>query len=108
PLMPLNEMRQMIKLNSKNYLQQDLRDYIFDCYIVPLPGKPQADAPKTGIVKYKVWVGGIRRELLLTIESAVKGAGLIPANVTLALLGPVNALEFSQPELFRKEAVALV
>src|SRR5579862_1805783 len=32
PLMPLNEMRQMIKLNPKNHLQQDLRDYIFDCY----------------------------------------------------------------------------
>src|SRR5580693_9179848 len=35
PLVPLPEMRQMLKFNSKNYLQQDLRDYIFDCYIVP-------------------------------------------------------------------------
>ena len=35
PLVPINEMRQMLKFNAKNYLQQDLRDYIFDCYIVP-------------------------------------------------------------------------
>src|SRR5271170_973126 len=26
PLMPVAEMRQMLKFNSKNYLQQDLRD----------------------------------------------------------------------------------
>jgi Tfp pilus assembly PilM family ATPase len=89
-------------------LQQDLRDYIFDCYIVPPRGKPQGEAPKTGVVKYKIWVGGIRRDLLMTIESSVRGAGLVPTNVTLALLGPVNALEFSQPEVFNKEAVALV
>ena len=108
PLMPLHEMRQMLKFNAKNYLQQDLRDYIFDCYIVPPQGKPQGEPMKTGVVKYKVWVGGIRRELLLTIEASVKGAGLIPANVTLSLLGPVNALEFSQPDVFAKEAVALV
>ena len=108
PLMPLNEMRQMLKINAKNYLQQDLRDYIFDCYIVPPHGKAQGEPPKSGVVKYKVWVGGIRRELLLTIESAVKGAGLLPTNVTLALLGPVNALEFSQPEVYAKEVVALV
>jgi type IV pilus assembly protein PilM len=108
PLMPLDEMRQMIKLNPKNYLQQDLRDYIFDCYIVPVAAKAQADAPKTGIIKYKVWVGGVRRETLATIESAVRQAGLFPSNVTLAQIGPVNALEFTQPEVFAKETIALV
>jgi type IV pilus assembly protein PilM len=108
PLMPLDEMRQMVKLNPKNYLQQDLRDYIFDCYIVPPRSRPQPDATKHAIAKFKVWVGGVRRELLQTIETAVKQAGLIPANVTLALLGPVNALEFSQPDIFNTEAVALV
>jgi type IV pilus assembly protein PilM len=108
PLMPLNEMRQMVKLNPKNYLQQDLRDYVFDCYIVPQQATPTPDGPKGALFKYKVWVGGVRRELLQTIESAVKAAALIPANITLALLGPVNALEFSQPEVFGREAVALV
>ncbi len=41
PLMQVSEMRQMLKFNAKNYLQQDLRDYIFDCYIVP-PRGPRA------------------------------------------------------------------
>jgi type IV pilus assembly protein PilM len=108
PLMPVNEMRQMLKFNSKTHLQQDLRDYVFDCYIVPPNGQKPAEPARAGVVKYKVWVGGARRELLTTLESSVKAAGLTPSHVTLGLLGPINALEFSQPETFSKEVVALV
>jgi type IV pilus assembly protein PilM len=108
PLMPAAEMRQMLKFNSKNYLQQDLRDHIFDCFIVPPQGKPSTEPAKAGVTKYKVWVGGARREFLVTLEAAVKAAGLIPNQITLALLGPTNALEFSQPEIFAKDTVALV
>jgi len=109
PLVPLPEMRQMLKFNAKNYLQQDLRDYVFDCYIVPPKtlGQP-AEAPKGGVVKYKVWVGGAKREALVTIEAAVKEAGLNPSQVTLTVLGPLNALEISQPDVYSKEVVALV
>jgi type IV pilus assembly protein PilM len=108
PLLPLPEMRQMIKINSKNYLQQDLRDYVFDCFIVPPRNKTQPEAGKTGVVKYKVWVGGTRREILMTLEAAVKEAGLLPNQITLTVLGPMNALELVQPEVFKKEVVALV
>jgi type IV pilus assembly protein PilM len=108
PLMPTTEMRQMLKFNSKTYLQQDLRDYVFDCYIVPPRGKPTNEPPKAGVTKYKVWVGGARSELLLTLESAARAAGLSPNQITLTLLGPTNALEFSQPEAFAKDTVALV
>jgi len=108
PLMPPEEMRQMLKFNSKNYLQQDLRDYIFDCYIVPPRAQAQPETGKSGIVKYKVWVGGTRREALLTLETAVKEAGLIPNQVTLTVLGPMNALELVQPEVFSKEIIAVV
>jgi len=108
PLMPVGEMRQMLKFNSKTHLQQDLRDYVFDCYIVPPNGQKPAEPARAGVVKYKVWVGGTRRELLMTLESSVKAAGMTPSNVTLSLLGPINALEFSQPETFSKEVVALV
>jgi type IV pilus assembly protein PilM len=108
PLMPVDEMRQMLKLNSKTHLQQDLRDYVFDCYIVPPRAQKPAEPTKAGIPKYKVWVGGTRRELLTTLETSVKAAGLTPSQITLSLLGPVNALEFSQPEAFSKDVVALV
>ena len=108
PLMPVAEMRQMLKFNSKTHLQQDLRDHVFDCFIVPPRGMRAGEPTKAGIVKYKVWVGGARRELLATLASSVKAAGLTPSHVTLSLLGPVNALEFVQPETYNKEAVAIV
>jgi type IV pilus assembly protein PilM len=108
PLMPTTEMRQMLKFNSKTYLQQDLKDYIFDCYIIPPRGRPTSEPAKAGVTKYKVWVGGARRELLQTLGSAAKAAGLTPSQITLTLLGPTNALEMSQPESFAKETIALV
>jgi type IV pilus assembly protein PilM len=108
PLMPISEMRQMFKFNSKTHLQQELKDYIFDCHIVPPRGQQQAEPTKAGVIKYKVWVGGARRELVQTLESSVKAAGLTPSHITLSLLGPINALEFSQPEAFNKDVVALV
>src|ERR1017187_5849867 len=108
PLLPVSDMRQMLKFNAKNYLQQDLRDYIFDCYIVPPQvGKGQADAGKAA-AKYKVWVGGARREWLNNLEGAIKGAGLAADQVTLTVLGPINALELADPNVFSKETVALV
>jgi len=110
PLMPISEMRQMFKFNSKTHLQQELRDYVFDCHIVPPSnsGHKQAETSKAGVTKYKVWVGGARRELMQTLESSVKAAGLTPTSITLGLIGPLNAFEFSQPEAFNKDVVALV
>jgi len=107
PLLPVNDMRQMLKFNAKNYLQQDLRDYVFDCYIVPPSGKNQQEAGKAA-TKYKVWVGGARREWLTNLEGAVKAAGMSADQVTLTVLGPINALELAEPEVFAKEVVALV
>src|SRR4051812_49349365 len=34
PAMSLGDMRQMLKFNSKNYLQQDLPDHVFDCSVI--------------------------------------------------------------------------
>ena len=116
PYLPVNEMRQMLKFNTKSYLQQDLPDYTFDCYIVPPqkvngPGgapsaTPGVEAGKSSPAgKYKVWVGGVKRQILATYETALKSAGLVPDEITLSLLGPTNAFELSPPV---KEAVALV
>src|SRR6059058_5242918 len=34
PQMPVEDMRQVLKNNTKNYLQQDLPGHIFDCFII--------------------------------------------------------------------------
>src|SRR5947209_2675282 len=35
PPIPVDDMRQILKNNSKNYLQQELPGHVFDCYFVP-------------------------------------------------------------------------
>jgi type IV pilus assembly protein PilM len=112
PLMPVPEMRLMLKYNSKNYLQQELPDHVFDCYIVPpkMGGNPDAlkEAGVRNAQKFKVWVGAAKNRLLNDLENGTKAAGLGVDQITLAILGPVNAFEFANPEAFAKEVVALV
>lgn len=109
PLMPLDDMRQMLKFNAKAYLQQELNDYVYDCaYVLNL--KKPAELPKAnaGQVKQKVLVGGARRQLIEDLQIAVRQAGLVPDQIVPGLAGPVNAFELAEPEIFAKEVVALV
>src|SRR5687768_3743538 len=43
PLIPADEVRAMLKYNSKNYLQQDLPDHVFDCYFLAPSASQKAD-----------------------------------------------------------------
>ena len=114
PLMPVGDMRQVLKMNPKNYLQQDLPNHVFDCFISPPKQSGAAAAPDgkakpaPGIQKQRVLVGGARRQLLEDMQEAIKGAGLVAESVTCALIGPVNAFELAMPEVFAKENVALI
>ncbi|MFN7138973.1 MAG: pilus assembly protein PilM, partial [Limisphaerales bacterium] len=112
PLMPVPEMRMMLKYNSKNYLQQDLPDHVFDCYIVPPKAGAATDAakegPGRGSQKFKVWVAAAKNRLLSDLQAGTKAAGLVADQVTLSILGPVNAFEAAYPEIFSKDVVALV
>jgi len=111
PRMPLHDMRQILKLNSKAYLQQDLPGHIFDCQIsTRTPQSVPADKPKDsgGAQKQKVLVAAARKQFIDDMVQGVKGAGLILDCIFPGLIGPVNAFERGMPELFQKEAVALV
>jgi type IV pilus assembly protein PilM len=110
PHIPVADMRQILKNNAKNYLQQDLPNHVFDCWLMPVAGHlPGAETPKTGAVqKHRVLVGGARKQLVSDIQTATKEAGLVPDQLLPGLLGPVNAFEMAMPEVFHKEAVALV
>ena len=110
PQIPVDEMRLVLKNNTKGYLQQDMPNHAFDCHIFPpkAPGK-SADAPKAGTIpKLKVLVAGMKQQLVEDFQKAIREAGLIPDHIVPGLIGPVNALELSQPEVFANESVALV
>jgi type IV pilus assembly protein PilM len=109
PLMPVAQVRQMLKYNSKTYLQQDLPDYVFDCCFMPLKPAAPGEPPKPGAApKQRVFVGGAKRQVVDDLQAAIKGAGLIPDEVVPGMIGPVNAFELAEPETFAKETVALV
>ena len=111
PMVPVSDMRTMLKVGSKNYLQQDLKEHIYDCHIIPPKNLGQEggnkDAPKPK-PKYDVLVGGAPASVIEHVKNASKSAGLIPEQITPNLVGPPNAFERAEPEAFSKEVVALV
>jgi type IV pilus assembly protein PilM len=111
PLMPVSDVRQMLKFNSKNYLQQDLPDHVFDCcYIAGAQGLKSGEGAKpiSGGQKQKVMVGGAKKQLIEDVQTAIRSAGLVPDQVVPGLVGPCNAFEMAEPEVFAREVVALV
>ncbi len=111
PLMPLNDMRQVLKNNTKNYLQQDLPGHIFDCTImVPRSATKSAEKPKVGATtqKQRVLVAGARKQLVEDMQTAIKSTGMLADHIVPGLVGPVNAFEMAMPEVFNREVVALV
>ncbi len=111
PLMPVEDMRQVLQNNTKNYLQQDLPGHVFDCLIIPpRPNQKPADQAKfpTGSPKQRVLVAGARRQLVEDMQAAIKTTGLIADHIVPGLIGPVNAFELAMPEVFTREVVALV
>ena len=110
PVMPVGEMRQILKNNPKPYLQQDLQGYVFDCFITVPKSEPKAeDRSRTGVTpKQRVLVAGARKQLIDDVETAMRSTGLAAESVVPGLITPVNAFEMAMPEVFAKEAVALI
>ena len=110
PRMPVDDMRLVLKAGAKNYLQQDLPNYIYDCYVMPGRSAQPAEAGKaTGVQpKQKVFVAGAKKTLLDDYQLALKNAGLVADHIVPGLVGPVNAFELAMPDPFLKEVVALV
>jgi type IV pilus assembly protein PilM len=121
PQMPIGDMRQILKNNTKNYLQQDLPGHVFDCFIIPPreephgngngangKGKPAEKLKVGGNQKTRVLVAGARKQLIEEMQNAVKNTGMSADQIVPGLLGPVNAFELAMPEVFSSSVIALV
>jgi len=110
PLMAPADLRQMLKYNTKSYLQQDLPDYVFDSHYVlnSQSGKPSEGGKAIGAQKQKAIVGGAKRQTIEDVSTAIKASGFIPEQVIPSVIGPVNAFELAEPEAFAKDVVAVV
>lgn len=107
PAIPVADMRLMLKYNSKNYLQQDLPDYIFDCHTLGLT-QGNGDGATKSAPKARVLVGATKKETLDHLQQAAKHAGLVLDQVVPGLICSANAFETSMPSSFQNEVVALV
>jgi len=108
PQIPIDEMRQILKVNHKSYLQQDLPNHAFDCYIIP--PRLAADAPRSAgpVPKLKVLAAAAKQQLLDDFMKAASLAGLNADCLVPGLVGPINAFEQALPEIYQGETVALV
>ncbi len=106
PQIPVDEMRQILKVNHKNYLQQDLPNHVFDCYIIPL--RLNLGEKDAGIPKLKVLAAAAKQQLVADFINAAALAGLTADSLVPGLVGPINTFELALPEIYAKETVALV
>jgi Tfp pilus assembly PilM family ATPase len=114
PQIPLEEMRQILKVNHKNYLQQELPNHVFDCYIIPPRAAAGAAAGADhkggggGSPKLKVLAAAAKQQLVDDFLRATQVAGLSAECMVPGLLGPMNTFEQALPEIYAAETVALV
>ena len=112
PQIPLDEMRLVLKNNTKGYLQQDLPNHVFDCHIFPPKMATGGDAGETHrgsvVPKLKVLVTGAKQQLVDDFQMAAKNAGLTTDCIMPGLVCPVNAFEMAMPDIYANESVALV
>jgi type IV pilus assembly protein PilM len=100
-----------LRHNSKNYLQQDLSNHVFDCYASPVNHNARAaEAPKApgATPKQRILVAAAKKQLVDDCIQGAKGAGLAVESIVPGLIGPANAFELAMPEVFQNDVVALV
>jgi type IV pilus assembly protein PilM len=112
PQIPVSEMRQVLRINHKNYLQQDLPNHLFDCYILPprvrTENEKKNDKPAALNAKLKVLVTAAKQQLVADYAQAASLAGLTLEALIPGVIGPINSFELALPEIYAQETVALV
>ena len=109
PRMPVEDMRLILKNNTRNYLQQDLSNYVFDCHVLPPhDGKAEPSKGAANQAKQRVLVAGAKKQLVDDYIEGAKRAGLGAEQIVPGLIGPVNAFEKAVPESFSRDVIALV
>ncbi|GDY19430.1 pilus assembly protein PilM [Verrucomicrobiota bacterium] len=108
PMVPVPDMRIMLKLGSKTYLQQDLPDHLFDCHLQSLLTETKKPESNRTLQKCRVLVGGVKRQFLENLRAAARQADLSLDTVTSSLIAPANAFEMAFPDAFAAAIVALV
>ncbi len=105
PSTPTDVLRDALKLNGMMLLNQDTKNYILDCDLIPSSG-PSLN----GESDQKTYlVAGLPRMQVNEIGLAMHEGGAPPvATLQLAPVSMFNAFEFAQPEAFNNSAFFLL
>jgi len=104
PVASISDLRRMVKLSPKTYLQQELPDHFFDCYAQTDPTQDSAARSRR---KARVLVGGAKARVVESLKDAARQAGLIVEHITPGQVGLVNAFKML-PQDSHGEVVALL
>jgi type IV pilus assembly protein PilM len=106
PQMPIEDMRLILKNNSRVYLQQDMTGYAFDCQ--RQQHKSNETTKGQSQQKQKVLIAGAKQQLIDDYVLGARNAGLVVDHIIPGAVGPINTFEKALPEIFSAEVVALV
>jgi Tfp pilus assembly PilM family ATPase len=110
PPTPPTLLREALKFNDMSLLNQDCKDFVLDCDVLPTAtkrvGEEQESEPVTKTLRYVV--GGLPRADVTEIYDAFEKNRTTISRLQLAPLATFNAFEFAKPEIFANEAFMLV
>jgi|GEM_PF-191657 len=111
PSIPRELLRDALRFNGMTLLNQDTKNFVFDCLAVE-PGEklecPEKDAVSKDPPKITYLVGGIPREQIEEMEQSFAAVNQHVSSVQLAPLCNFNAFAFSRKEAFEKGPFLLV
>ena len=105
PETPPDILRDALRLNGMALLNQDCRDFVLDCDLIPTSGT--AESMNGGQKLYLV--AGVPRRYVTGLSEAFEKGGLKDiASLQLASVSVFNAFEFAQPDVFSNQAFFLL
>jgi type IV pilus assembly protein PilM len=104
PETPPAFLREALRLNGMQLLNQDCKEMVLDCD--KLPGEPTANAE--GNARHRYLVGGLPRAQVAQVSDAFDKNSSPIAALQLAPICIFNAFEFVHSELFNEHAFFLV
>jgi type IV pilus assembly protein PilM len=105
PAAAASDLRKIIKLSPKNYLQQDLPDHVFDCYVTAGDDREAAGRTRR---KARVLVAAARRPLIEDLVDGAWDAGYTVERITLSQVATADAFAAANPEEAPSETAAFL
>ena len=103
PDTPTDILREALRFNGMTLLNQDCRDFVFDCDRIAVSSP---DSLEQG--KQRYLVGGLPRPHIANVHSALEATNTNVHGLQLAPIALFNAFEFAQPDLFSQHGFLLV